>query len=113
MTAAVSRAIHSACGDVCSYCHSRAGVPSLRPRDESASKGFDDTWKALYAAVAEDLAERHRSFSAVAFGEMADLESSDRLSTQRILSRTELGDESAMDLSGASAESGFRWRGES
>lgn len=84
-------------------------VRSLAAEGFGGMPGFDETWKTLYAAVGEDLAELHRTFSVVAFGEMGDLDETDRVIVKQILSGLTSAISRAMEISGTSAESGFRF----
>lgn len=86
----------------------KVSVRSLAAEGFGGLPGFDETWTTLYAAVADDLAELHRSFSVLAFSEIGDLEETDRIIVKRILSALTSAIDRAMEISGTSAESGFR-----
>lgn len=71
--------------------------------------GSDETWRHLYAAVAEDLAALHRGISANAFAELSELDDKDRAVVGRLLTSLAAAIAHASEMSGLSAESGWRW----
>jgi len=75
--------------------------------------GSDETWRHVYAAVADDLADLHRAFSDASFANLPDLRETDRAIVGRLLTALSSATGRARQMSGLSAETGWRWHNKS